>query len=103
MIENSVFHVCFYTNGSALYQWKMIEETTIVPLPTDPVYTADGEITCFASSTNEKYLYLGVWNPSAETELKGSVLVYDVENHKVVKEYPGIADKPIKILYKPAN
>lgn len=103
MIENSVFHVCFYTNGSALYQWKMIEETTIVPLPTDPLYTADGEITCFASSTNEKYLYLGVWNPSAETELKGSVLVYDVENHKVVKEYPGIADKPIKILYKPAN
>lgn len=103
MIENSVFHVCFYTNGSALYQWKMMEGAAIVPLPTDPVYTAEGEITCFASSTNERYLYLGVWNPSAETELKGSVLVYDVQSHQIVKEYPGIADKPIKILYKPAN
>ena len=41
-----------------------------------------------------------MWNPSAETELKGSVLVYDVEKMKVVKEYKGVADRPIKILYK---
>lgn len=103
MLDNSLFSLCFYTNGSNLYQWKMMSGTEIVPLPEESVYTAEGEITCIASSTNEKYLYLGVWNPAAETELKGSVQVYDVENHRVVKEYPGIADKPIKIIYKSAD
>lgn len=100
MVENAAYHVCFYNQGAGLYQWKQTNGVDIEPLPTKPMITVEGEITCLSSSSDEAYLYLGVWNPSAETELKGSVLVYDVEKMKVVKEYKGVADRPIKILYK---
>ena len=34
------------------------------------------------------------------SDLKWSVLVYEVEKMIVVKEFKGVADRPIKILYK---
>ncbi len=96
--------VCFYNNGSKLYRWKYLEgNAEVQPLPkeADAVLTVEGEITSLEASTNRLYLYIGVWNPLATEKLKGSVLVYDIVNQKVVKTYPNVADRPVKVFYKP--
>ena len=94
------FGVCFYNNGSELYRWKYMEAGVIQKLPTESVLSADGEITCIELSTDRLFLYIGVWNSRESAELKGSVLIYDVMKQKVVKTYPNVADKPVKVFYK---
>ncbi|KIO43743.1 PKD-like family lipoprotein [Sanguibacteroides justesenii] len=98
--------VCFYNNGSKLYRWKYVEgnaEVQPLPVEADAVLSVEGEITSLEASTNRLYLYIGVWNPRAIGELKGSVLVYDIVNQKVVKSYPNVADRPVKVFYKSAG
>ena len=62
--------------------------------------TLDGEITCMQLSSDEKYVSLGIWNPGAEEELKGSIYILEMDTKKIVREYRGVADKPLKIFYK---
>lgn len=100
MEMSSVYNLCMYTNGSGIYQWKYDDGGTINKLPEEPVLTVDGEITCYSMSTDQRYLYLGVWNTKSQKELKGSVEVFDIESGKIVKTYPGIANKPVKVFYK---
>lgn len=88
----------FFTKGNELYRWVYTGTTPRIPevsfLP-----PFDGEITCLASSPDNASLYLGIWNPSAKEELKGSVYVMDIKT-KAIREYRGVADKPLKIIYK---
>lgn len=86
-----------------MYEWAY--SGTTPKLPKDPVLTVEGEITCMCLNpdSQKKYLYLGVWNPSAQEELKGSLYIMDASTCKVIKEYRGIADKPLKIMYKPID
>ena len=100
MLTNSKYYVAYYPRGGELYEWVYSGESP--KLPDDPVWTTEGEITCMALCPNgdKRYLYLGIWNPAAQEELKGSVYIMDVVTHKILKEYRGIADKPFKIIYK---
>lgn len=103
MLTNPSFYVTYYTRGGELYEWAY--SGTTPKLPKDPVLTVEGEITCMCLNpdSQKKYLYLGVWNPSAQEELKGSLYIMDASTRKVIKEYRGIADKPLKIMYKPID
>ena len=82
--------------GNKLYEWIYKGFT----LPETPLMTLDGEITCMQLSSDEKYVYLGIWNPGAEEELKGSIYILEMDTKKIVREYRGVADKPLKIFYK---
>lgn len=93
-LQNNIF----YNNGRNLYRW--IWRSDINDLPTETDATMDGEITCMAVSGDSKYLYLGIWNPDAPEELKGSVYVYDIATRTVINQFRGIADKPVKIFFK---
>lgn len=96
MLTNDTYRETYYTRGNELYRWIY----SGVKLPDKPFLTLDGEITCMCSSPDEAYLYLGVWNPSAEEELKGSIYILELRTHKIIREYRGVADKPMKIMYK---
>lgn len=96
MLTNKDYRVTLYTRGNELYQWIY----SGIKLPDTPLLTLDGEITCMALSPDNKYVYLGIWNPLAQEELKGSIYIMDMDTSKIVKEYRGIADKPMKIMYK---
>ena len=96
MLTNGDFRVTLYTRGNELYQWIYSGKT----LPDTPLLALDGEITCMALSPNKKHVYLGIWNPSAKEELKGSIYILDMKTSQIVKQYRGVADKPMKIMYK---
>ena len=96
MLTNSTYYVTFYAKGNELYEWIYKGFT----LPETPLMTLDGEITCMQLSPDEKYVYLGIWNPGAEEELKGSIYILEMDTKKIVREYRGVADKPLKIFYK---
>ncbi len=99
MLTNNAYTVTFYSRGKELYQWIYKGKK----LPEAPLVTLDGEITCMCLSPDNKYLYIGVWNPSAKETLKGSVYILDVKTNKIIRQYRGVADKPMKIMYKKAN
>ena len=100
MLMNPKYYVAYYTRGGELFEWIYSGETP--KLPNTPVWTTEGEITCMALCPNsdKRYLYLGIWNPAAQEELKGSVYIMDVVTREIIREYRGIADKPMKIIYK---
>ena len=99
MVTNNTYYVTYYAKGNELYEWIYKGLT----LPETPLMTLDGEITCMQLSSDEKYVYLGIWNPGAEEELKGSVYILEMDTKKIVREYRGVADKPLKIFYKKDN
>lgn len=99
MLTNNAYNVTFYPRGKELYQWIYKGKK----LPETPLMTLDGEITCMCLSPDSKYIYLGIWNPSAEETLKGSVYILDMKTNKIIRQYRGVADKPMKIMYKEAN
>lgn len=98
MQVNKKEEAVFFTKGNELYRWVYTGSTPKIPefsfLP-----PFDGEITCLASSPDDASLYLGIWNPDAEEELKGSVYILDIKT-KAIRKYRGVADKPLKIMYK---
>lgn len=99
IMTNNTYNVAFYSEGNALYQWIYKG----IKLPESPLLTVDGEITCMCVSPDDEYLYLGIWNPSAQEDLKGSVYILEMKSNKIVRQYRGVADKPLKIMYKPAK
>ena len=96
-VTNPKHYTTFYSKGNELYGWGYTGH-----LPVDPLHTFDGEITCMSLSPDDSrnYLYVGVWNPGAREELKGSIYVWDITAKKVIREFKGVADKPLNILYK---
>ena len=96
MLTNNTYYLTFYAEGNKLYEWIYKGFT----LPETPLMTLDGEITCMQLSSDEKYVYLGIWNPGAEEELKGIIYILEMDTKKIVREYRGVADKPLKIFYK---
>lgn len=102
-LENKLYKVFFYYNGNKIYRWRY--SVADKPLPTDAdtenvCRIPSGEITCMSQSTDGKYLYVGVYDEGASSELKGSVYVYDADTWEMKKSFVGIADKPIKVMYK---
>ena len=53
-----------------------------------------------AISQSYIYLYVCVYNPQAKTELKGKLLIMNVKTLKIVKEFPGISDRAVKVMWK---
>lgn len=69
-------------------------------IPRTRVPVPSGEVTCMAQSADGKYLYVGVWDESASSALKGSVYIYNADTWEIENQFTGIADKPVKIIYK---
>lgn len=106
MQSNDTYNNIFYSSGNKLYRWVNSNNEPV--LPTQPILTLDAqcEISCFAFSTDNRSIYLGVYDPSLP-DLKGSIYIYDADaldpaTHqlKLEKAYKGVADKPIKIFWK---
>lgn len=86
-----------YANDRSIYNWFYSGED----IPSSPYITIDGPgvITSLASNPAGTELYVGVYEEAA-SGLKGSVLVYNIDNGNLIKRYEGVADKPIKVYYK---
>lgn len=97
VVSSNAYKYVYYTSGNTVYRWATGRQ-----LPTEaflPAFTT-GEITAIGMDPAEKLLYIGVYDLDASSELKGSVYVYDADTGTLVNAYEGIADRPVRIIYK---
>lgn len=101
LVASDMYQSLFYSRGNEIYRWSPYVTSTPA-LPTLPIITLSDkdEITCMAISPDELYLYVCVYNPQAKTELKGKLLIMNVKTLKIVKEFPGISDRAVKVMWK---
>lgn len=59
------------------------------------------EITCITADVSNNYVLIGVYDPTASNERKGSVYVLDAFDFSVIKKFENIAWKPVELYYKP--
>lgn len=105
MVSCDLYNIIYYYNENRLFRWSYT--TLNSKLPENPSLTLrnehtgqDIDICCLALSPDRRYLYVGVYDPSSEHELKGGVYIYDADNLALVKKFEGISDKPLKVFYK---
>lgn len=100
MVVNKNDNCAYYNAGNKLYKWQYGVSASN-HLPAEPAITLeDGkEITCMVNHMDDSKLYVGVYDPSA-TGKKGSVHVYQLPSLELEAKYEGVADKPVKIIYK---
>lgn len=98
IIINVLYKLAFYNQEGKLYRWSY--RSTEPQLPEDAVAEVDGKITCMSFSSDNEYIYLGYYNPDSKEELKGSVAVFSIKEQRIVKEFTGVADRPVRVFYK---
>ncbi|MEO6682918.1 MAG: PKD-like family lipoprotein [Ginsengibacter sp.] len=96
-LVNQKFVKLVYANGGSIYNWFY----TGIDIPSTPFISIPipGVVTSLASNPAGTELYVGVYN-SAASGLKGSVLVYNIDNGALINKYEGVSDKPVKLFYK---
>ena len=57
-------------------------------------------ITCMTQDITNKYVFVGVYDPTAEGERKGSVYVLDSFDLSLLKKWEHVAYKPMNMYYK---
>lgn len=103
MCCNEKYQHIYYYAGNRIYRW--VYKAQEPKLPTEPdliLPDAGDEITYIGLSEDEQHLYVCVYNPAAKTELKGKLLVVNADRMTIEKTFSGIADRPVKVLWKPA-
>lgn len=96
-LVNEKYVKLIYANGGSIYNWFY----TGVEIPTAPFISIPipGVVTSMTSNPEGTELYVGVYNAAA-SGLKGSVLVYNMDNGTLISKFEGVSDKPVKLLYK---
>ena len=105
LVASDKYQSLFYSDGNRIYRWSPYV-TSEPKLPTDPIITlpdAKDVVTCMAVSPNGQYLYICVYNEDAKTDLKGRLLVVNINNMEIVKTFEGISDRAVKIMWKDAR
>lgn len=96
-----------YNTARKVYMWKpgaSIEPK--LPLENSSLcfdvqsVNPNAEITCIAQDVMNKYIFVGVYDPTAQDERKGSVYVLDSFDLKLLKRWENVAYKPMEIYYK---
>ena len=101
MCSNDKYKHIYYYKDNKLYRWVyMANEPKLPEKPDFEFADENDEITCIACSPNEEHIYVCVYNPNATTELKGRLLILNADTLEVEKEYKGISDKALKVMWK---
>lgn len=103
LLLNGLYNVFYYYQDNKIYRWRYSQPNSSLPTADDTKNACtipSGEVTCMTQSLEGKYLYVGVWDESASSVLKGSVYVYNADTWEIENQFTGIADKPVKIIYK---
>lgn len=96
-----------YNTERKIYMWKP-SASTEPKLPTESTnlcfdvqsVNPNAEITCITQDIMNKYIFVGVYDPTASGERKGSVYVLDSFDLKLLKKWDNVAYRPMNIYYK---
>lgn len=64
-------------------------------------YSADTEVIDMDMDISHQYIYLAVYDPNDPNDKKGSIVVVNATDFRLLKEYKNVCHKPMKIFYKP--
>jgi len=109
LIANARYASMYYKNDGEIFVWYPGNLPPHNQLPEAAAIKLDGtkEVTCMAVSYDMRELYVGVYDPDASGELKGSLYIYDckdigsVSNLEPSRKFENITTKPVQVLYKP--
>ena len=104
MVSNGKYQYIYYYQGNKIYRWVYMAQEP--ELPTKPeliLDDPDDEITCMEMSPNREHLWVCVYNKTADTELKGKLLIVNPATMAVEKTIKGISDRAIKVMWKPVE
>ena len=105
LVSSDKYQYFFYNNEHEIYRWTPYL-TSEPKLPSKPIITlpdADDVITCMTVSPEGQYLYVCVYNKNAKTDLKGKLLVFDIDKMELKKTFEGISDRAVKVMWKEAR
>lgn len=105
LVSSDKYQYIFYNNGNKIYRWTPYV-TTEPKLPSEPIITLPDTrdvITCMTVSPDGQYLYVCVYNKNAKTDLKGKLLVFDIDKMELKKTFEGISDRAVKVMWKDAK
>ena len=96
-----------YNTDRKIYMWKP-GASTEPKLPTEESelcfdvtsVNPNAVITCMTQDITNKYVFVGVYDPTAEGERKGSVYVLDSFDLSLLKKWEHVAYKPMNMYYK---
>lgn len=95
----------YYSYDNKIYRWSL----TSAPPATSKLLLPDGEIIrsmatnfmgTFGDDTQETLLYVATYNPERKGEKKGSLYIFRFSDDTLVKQYEGICDDPVQVMYK---
>lgn len=95
----------YYSYDNKIYRWSL----TSAPPATSKLPLPDGEIIrsmatnfmgTFGDDTQETLLYVATYNPERKGEKKGSLYIFRFSDDTLVKQYEGICDDPVQVMYK---
>lgn len=66
-------------------------------------YSGNTEVIDMDIDIAHKYIYLAVYDPNDSNEMKGSIVVVNATDFKLIKEYKNVCNRPMKIFYKPSK
>ncbi len=103
IVGNEKYQCVYYGAGNKLYRWIFMSQEPELPAQPDLLLDPDDQITCLGLSPDQEHLLVCVYNPSAHTELKGRLLIYNADQLTLEKTYNGISDRAEKVMWKPAK
>lgn len=97
VVSSKTYKDIYYTFGTSVYRW-----VTSRKLPADAFisFSSTEQITALDIDEEGKLLYIGVYDPALPSALKGSLYIYDADTGDLLHSYKGIADIPLRVLYK---
>lgn len=100
LVSNHKYDVFFYFANNRFYRWRYANVNARLPESPENLTELTGEICCIAQSPDHSHIYIGTYDKTSSHNLKGNVYVYDADKLTLIRKFIGIADKPIKLIYK---
>lgn len=101
IVASNLFKAAYIGDTNKLYRWYYTSSNMITAGDT-PFATIGSETTIITSvelSNDQKQIYLTAYD-TALSGKNGSFYILDTETGEILQEYPNIAYKPIKLIYK---
>lgn len=102
MLYNNKYQVFSWTPGNTNEPRLPSVNTATVSFDVRNV-NPNAEITCMTIDVSNRYLFVGVYDPVATEDRKGSLYVLDAFSLELVKKYENIAWNPVSLYYKPST
>ena len=90
-----------FADGNKIRRWNYSSNELITAAKVlQTIGNESAIITAMTLSADHTKAYIAFYDPSAQSELNGSVWVIDTDNGDILNQYDNVCYQPVKIIYK---